>query len=1002
MARPTPWWETIRLRDEIASASGAIEDVQMSLFNAVHGVAGRTVAYADARYYADITFPSASLIELMAQIAVRLGAQDSYEAVRAMWRLDQGMGGGKSHGLIGMYHLAANTGAFTATEVGQAVMASAEKIAGKGNVAADLNRPRVVVLSCDNMTPGKGDKDIDGPADTLGERFLWRLFDGAPKLWSEYRADAANKSRLAEAIDVVGRPVLILVDEVMDYVRKAAAAEQTDLVVQDMAFLRALLDTVNDVPNCAMVLVMIASDKESIVLNDLGERCRAELEDLLVRNARTATVTTANDFAEIIRRRLFEKPPPAEVLSATARQWLDHVDGDWRRVLSRAGLANDTEFAAKVARSYPFHPSLIDLAENEWSLSTGFQRVRSTIQIFAATVFAQQRRAARGEWVPGLIGVGDLPLSARDVRDGLLNSGLVPDQRTTASYREIASTEVVADDDQRGTARQFDLKRTGHAYLSSNPRAAERAATALFVYSIGQRPQGRQGATEAELKAAAFVPDISFGEGDADVVVTELRSPDDGLAALEEIPGRGGQPLRLFLSTRQTLNMLVRAQRNAIGDQERDKQLADMAWDLAKTGPFNVIIPVDAGSESDPRSLRDVLEAAGIDDARKNRLAVLDPRRFSLLNGIDEETRAAIRAALGLGDDRLAVGWASSAVFAVVNTQRRANARKLTVEYLARKRVADIDAVRTDEDLARKAREDLTEARKRLEEAIRDAYQHVIYLGEDPQGNRADKAIRFDKKGQSSLNGDTVWAALCDADKAFARSEFDAQALLHNLRDSDYGRPLSEIRDSFWNTPRLPLLPEGEEDLRRAIYQAVRNGDLVLVDHVGSQRTAETPADINMSSAGLRLAKPGAAQVEDAAVPNVVGRLADQARSVLGSSGFTADGAATGTITAQQPAGGELAPVGSAVMLFAETTPGPGTGPEEPDYLVSVTLNSSLTDEERGYAVRMLLSALGEAVDGDAAHIQMTVKITAPADARDRIIERAKQAGAQQATFSEL
>ena len=53
-----------------------------------------------------------------------------------------------------------------------------------------------------------------------------------------------------------------------------------------------------------------------------------------------------------------------------------------------------------------------------------------------------------GEWVSGLIGVGDLPLSARDVREALLNSGLIPDQRTTASYREIASTEVVADDDR--------------------------------------------------------------------------------------------------------------------------------------------------------------------------------------------------------------------------------------------------------------------------------------------------------------------------------------------------------------------------------------------------------------------------------------------------------------------------------------------------------------------------------------------------------------------------
>jgi hypothetical protein len=1002
MTRPTPWWETVRLRDEIVSASGAIEDVQMSLFNAVHGVAGRTVAYADPVYYADITFPSMSLIELMAQIAVRLGAQGTFETVRALWRLDQGMGGGKSHGLIGMYHLAANTPAFARTEVGRTVMARAERIAGRGNVASDLSRPRVVVLSCDNMTPGKGDKELDGPADTLGERFLWRLFDGAPKLWNEYRAHTANKARLADAMDAVGRPVLILVDEVMDYIRKAAVADQTDLVVQDMAFLRALLDTVNDVPNCAMVLVMIASDKENIVLNDLGERCRTELEELLVRNARTATVTTANDFAEIIRRRLFEKPPPAEVLSATAEQWLSHTSGAWKQVFSRFGWANDTDFRAKVARSYPFHPSVIDLAENEWSLSTGFQRVRSTIQIFAATVFAQQRRAAHGGWVPGLIGVGDLPLSARDVRDGLLNSGLVPDQRTTASYREIAATEVAADDDQRGTARQLDRKRTGHAYANSNPRAAERASTALFVYSIGQRPQGRRGATEAELKAATFIPDTSFGEGDADIVLAELRSPDDGLAALEEIPGRGGQPLRLFLSTRQTLNMLVRAQRNAIGDAERDKQLADMAWDLAKTGPFSIVIPVDAGSESDPRPLREILETAGMDDARKNRLVVLDPRRFSLLNGIDAETRNAVRAAMGLGDNRLAVGWASSAVFAAVNTQRRANARKLTVEYLARKRVADIDAVRTDDDLAQKAREDLTEARKRLEEAIRDAYQHLIYLGENTQGDRTDRTVRFDKKGQSSLNGDTVWAALCEADKAFARNEFDAKALLHNLRDDDYGRPLSEIRDSFWNTPRLPLLPDGEEDLRRAIYQAVHNGALVLVDHLGKQRTADTPADINLSSAGVRLAKPGQAHVEEATVPNVVGKSADQARSLLVSTGFTTDGAATGTVTAQQPAGGEMAPVGSAVTLFEEPTSGLRPRPAEPDYLVSVTLNTSLTDEERGYAARMLLAALGEAVDGDATHIQMTVKITAPADVRNRVIERAKQAGAQQATSTEL
>ena len=33
----TPWWEVLKLREEIAHSSGSIDDVQMSLFRAVHG-----------------------------------------------------------------------------------------------------------------------------------------------------------------------------------------------------------------------------------------------------------------------------------------------------------------------------------------------------------------------------------------------------------------------------------------------------------------------------------------------------------------------------------------------------------------------------------------------------------------------------------------------------------------------------------------------------------------------------------------------------------------------------------------------------------------------------------------------------------------------------------------------------------------------------------------------------------------------------------------------------
>jgi hypothetical protein len=67
-------------------------------------------------------------------------------------------------------------------------------------------------------------------------------------------------------------------------------------------------------------------------------------------------------------------------------------------------------------------------------------------------------------------------------------------------------------------------------------------------------------------------------------------------------------------------------------------------------------------------------------------------------------------------------------------------------------------------------------------------------------------------------------------------------------------RPLSEIRDAFWNTPRLPLLYDGERDLQQAVYDAVRKGQLCIVDALGNTVAVTEPAIVNLSSIGLRLA----------------------------------------------------------------------------------------------------------------------------------------------------
>jgi len=956
----TPWWETLKLRSEVRLSSGTIDDVQMSLFRAVHTLAGDAPPYAAAKYYGDITYPTPPLVELMAKVAVRLGGGSSYTAAPALWRLDQSMGGGKSHGLIGLYHLAAHPRELRGTDVGTKVFAEAKNIIGS-TVPEDLGTPQVVVLACDNMTAGKGNPDVDGLGTTLHERFLWRLFGGDIALYKRYQPYHADKSKIVDALTAVGRPVLILVDEVLDYVRQLSDSANADLAVKDMAFLRALLDAVNDVPHVAMVIVMIASEHDSMALDAAGERRREELDDLLIRNGRPATVTANTDFAAILRRRLFEGSPPNEVLQATTTAFTTAMAGIWTdKVFSMVPASSARAFGDEVARCYPFHPALMAMAEQEWAKLAGFQKVRSTIQIFAATAYALVERAAREEWVPRLIGVGDLPLSNAIVREAIIGSGLISDSKTQANYRQIASTDIVSVDDEGGAARVLDRRRSGLS-AAVNPRPAERAATALFLCSIvGTRGQGRQGATEPELKAAAFVPESLFVLAEADAVIAELKDVEaGGLAALETIAGKGGLPARLFLSTRKTLNMLFTSTRAAVADTDREAELAAASERLAVEGPFKQKVFVPAGSlEDDPRSSIMALEVVGIDIARATRLLVLDPRRFSLMNGADDDTRDAIRACMGLGPEKLPVLWASSAVYAVINSSRRRHARGMVTTYLAWLRVTEMDEVRSDPELAEKAAAERADSKRNMETSIRRAYQHVVFMASSEDERRVEKIRTFEHENQSALNGVSVWKELVGAAKAFDVAAFDARALLHNLTDSDFNKPLDEVRDLFWNSPRMPLLPGADGDLKRAIFEAVKTGKVVLVGSDGIERHVSGPDEIGVGQATLHLERPR--PTEPIAEPRTPG------------SGPQPDGGPGG-----------IPPSGSDGQ----------TGQSALESDLTFTLMASLASEDQRESVFRLLSAVAKSIDeGNVSYSKLSVSLVIDAQSAKRIEELAKAA----------
>ncbi len=869
------WWERLQLRPEIVDADGRIDDVQMSLGEAVHTTKGAApVPYADADYYGQITEPTARLTALLADIAVRLGGGADYTKAGALTRLNQGMGGGKSHALIGAWHLAAHPQEFLTTDIGRAVRNTAEEKVGHG-LPGNLGDPIVVVLDLDNSTPGVGRKEVDGPdATTLHEKFLWRLFAGDANLFNQYREHWGSKAEIKEALALQNRPVLVVVDEIMDYVGIGlTGANDPTLAAQDMLFLRELLDSINDVPNAAMLVAMIDPEKDRIALQPDGKQRQADLNSLLDRNGSSATVNDDTDFSAILKRRLFTAAPAANDATAVANSYRTVMaDPGWAKVFDRLDAPWTQAWDKEVARSFPFHPQLMHLAEQEWAKKSGYQNVRSTIRVFAATVHALQQRGVSGGWVPLLIGPGDLPLSNNEVREAILGSGLISDTSLEANYRSIIQGDITntdASDEAAGQARRLDRTDTAkEPWGDANPYAHERAATMIAVASLMPRGQGRRGASQPEIKVASAITSGIYTVGDADGVLDRLTdiNSERSMTSAEKIDGVGGQPPRYYLNPETGAKVIYRQHRQAVTAQDRDDILASEAQEIARTGPFDVVVFADSDrslpSDSDRRDKAvEFLTAAGVDDARRNRLVILDPAGFSLRNGMDAATKSAVEAVSGIGDHAATVTWASSAVYAVVNTQRRRQAREAASDYLAWLRTFTSPELQGNQVARDTAKAEKDKAKADLDKNLKRAFQHILYVSQPtPDTPKKIEEITLDQDTLTSLDGTIVWKELAEKGKAFEASRFDVKALQRNLRDNDYNKPLREIRDAFYQTPRLPLLPNTYDLLQRTIYNAVIAGELRLVNADGTDVRIDEPSQINLVSEGLRLAKPKPAE----------------------------------------------------------------------------------------------------------------------------------------------
>ncbi len=364
------------------------------------------------------------------------------KTTQGVFKLTQAMGGGKTHNLLALGLLAKHP------QYRRPVMEGFYTPGETGPV-------RVVAFS---------GRESDTPfgiwgaiASQLGKR----------EQFADYYSPLSAPGQTAWVNLLKGDPLVIMLDELPPYFEyaRSKAIGNSDLSVVTATALSNLLVAIgkDELANVCLVITDLtasyAGGSQQIIqaLNDLDKetgRTAMSLEPVRM---------NTDEFYQILRKRIFDELPGkddiAEVAAAYAKAVRDARQMDVTN-------ASPEQFAARVAESYPFHPSIRDLYAR-FKENPGFQQTRGLIRlmrIVAARLWADGGAARRVY----LINAHDIDLNDRET---LTEINQVNNSLETAVSHDIASNgqsvAEVLDTNQGGTQAQDVMKLLLVASLST-------------------------------------------------------------------------------------------------------------------------------------------------------------------------------------------------------------------------------------------------------------------------------------------------------------------------------------------------------------------------------------------------------------------------------------------------------------------------------------------------------------------------------------------------------
>ena len=485
----TPWYKIATLRKEVREGrSFSPDEFAIALEQVVAGTAPED--YSDPVQFFSRTCFTRALMEHIGMVLRRLSGRT--ENTAPVLTLITQFGGGKTHTLTSLYHLA-KAGSDASSFPGVP-----DLLNDAGIAAAPSARVGVFVGNAWDPSEGQETPWIDLARQLAGDKGVAALGDAA-------QTTPPGTEALAKVFAAADAPVLLLFDEVLNFVnRHRRMAEGFH------AFLQNLTVAVTGTTQAAAVISLPRSQVE---MTDWDQEWQDRITKVVRRVARDLIANDESEISEVVRRRLFEDLGSERIRKRIARTYADwcfersnRLPREWLAVDTARTEARTKEFLrSRFEACYPFHPATLSVFQRKWSALTQFQQTRGALAMLAQWISWAAREQFTQARTEPLITLGSAPLDVPEFRAVVL--GQLGESRL----------DVAIDADLAGPmahARALDVDTTGA--LRDIHR---RVGTAILFESSG-----------GQVDKVAHLPELCFALGEPDVDTTTI---DNAAMALE-------------------------------------------------------------------------------------------------------------------------------------------------------------------------------------------------------------------------------------------------------------------------------------------------------------------------------------------------------------------------------------------------------------------------------------------------------------------------------------